>query len=81
MDSFIIIFILFFILVAFILTCVVLYYTTDDYFVGIVVFKTKEYYYVDNLSNQTVIKCKSNKKYNIGDRVTAFRKYLSWYLV
>lgn len=55
-------------------------YNADDYFIGIVVSKTKEYYYVDNLISKSIIKCKSNKNYKIGDRVSAFRKYLTWYL-
>jgi hypothetical protein len=82
MDPFIIIFTMFpFLILALLITFALLYYSTDDYFIGIVISKTKEYYYVDNIISKNVVKCKSNKEYQIGDRVTAFRKYLTWYLV
>lgn len=82
MGPYIIIFIMFpFLLLIVLVTLTLIYYNTDDYFIGIVISKTKEYYYVDNLINKQVVKCKSNKEYQIGDRVTAFRKYLTWYLV
>lgn len=82
MDTFIIIFTMFpFLILALLITFALLYYSTDDYFIGIVISKTKEYYYVDNIISKNVVKCKSNKEYQIGDRVTAFRKYLTWYLV
>lgn len=82
MDPFIIIFTMFpFLILALLVTFALLYYSTDDYFIGIVISKTKEYYYVDNIISKNVVKCKSNKEYQIGDKVTAFRKYLTWYLV
>lgn len=79
MDPYIIIFL--FLLLIVLVTLTLIYYNTDDYFIGIVISKTKEYCYVDNLISKQVVKCKSNKEYQIGDRVTAFRKYLTWYLV
>lgn len=82
MDPFIIIFTMFsFLLLLILVTLALVYYSTDNYFIGVVISKTKEYYYVDNLINKHVVKCKSNREYQIGDRVTAFRKYLTWYLV
>lgn len=82
MDPFIIIFIMFpFLLLVLLVTFALLYFSTDNYFIGIIISKTKEYYYVDNIISNQVMKCKSNKDYEIGDRVTAFRKYLTWYLV
>lgn len=82
MDPFIIIFIMFpFLLLVLLVTFALLYFSTDNYFIGIIISKTKEYYYVDNIISKQVMKCKSNKDYEIGDRVTAFRKYLTWYLV
>lgn len=79
MDPYIIIFL--FLLLIVLVTLTLIYYNTDDYFIGIVISKTKEYYYVDNLIGKYIVKCKSNKEYQIGDKVTAFRKYLTWYLV
>lgn len=79
MDPYIIIFL--FLLLIVLVTLTLIYYNTDDYFIGIVISKTKEYYYVDNLISKQIVKCKINKEYQIGDRVTAFRKYLTWYLV
>lgn len=82
MDPFIIIFIMFpFLLLVLLVTFALLYFSTDNYFIGIIISKTKEYYYVDNIISKQVMKCKSTKDYEIGDRVTAFRKYLTWYLV
>lgn len=82
MDPFIIIFIMFpFLLLVLLVIFALLYFSTDNYFIGIIISKTKEYYYVDNIISKQVMKCKSNKDYEIGDRVTAFRKYLTWYLV
>jgi hypothetical protein len=70
-----------FLLLVLLVTFALLYFSTDNYFIGIIISKTKEYYYVDNIISKQVMKCKSNKDYEIGDRVTAFRKYLTWYLV